>query len=141
MRSFENIFFFHFIVQRENNFPPLPAKFCCKPCFYHDISVEIPIEFQRTCKMMYYLWQCKYIPVDSYWLSPDLELCGNERVLQSIAPPPPALFSNSVTINCPPPLHYFPLLCLMFKLQNHEMSKSNCLGQGCPGGVYELALL
>jgi len=41
----------------ENNFPPLPAKFCCKPCFYHDISVDIPVEYQRLCRMMYYLWQ------------------------------------------------------------------------------------
>eukprot|EP00794_Sanderia_malayensis_P009560 gene9560-10547_t len=44
-------------VQRENNFPPLPSKFCPKPCFYHDISIDIPIEYQRTCRMVYYLWQ------------------------------------------------------------------------------------
>jgi len=44
-------------VEKPNNFPPLPA--CCKinPCFYHDISVDIPLEAQRTCKMMFYTWQ------------------------------------------------------------------------------------
>lgn len=44
-------------VHRENNFPPLPAKFCPKPCFYHDIGIDIPIEFQKTCRMVFYLWQ------------------------------------------------------------------------------------
>ncbi|XP_065060081.1 secretory carrier-associated membrane protein 1-like [Rhopilema esculentum] len=44
-------------VIRENNFPPLPKKFCPNPCFYHDISVDIPIEFQKTCRMVFYVWQ------------------------------------------------------------------------------------
>ena len=47
------------LVHRENNFPPVIARLGCKPCFYHDISVDIPVEFQKTCKMMFYLWQCK----------------------------------------------------------------------------------
>jgi len=42
---------------RENNFPPLPSFFPLKPCFYHDISLEIPMESQKTCKIMFYLWQ------------------------------------------------------------------------------------
>uniref|UniRef100_A0A8D2ZUH3 Secretory carrier-associated membrane protein n=1 Tax=Scophthalmus maximus TaxID=52904 RepID=A0A8D2ZUH3_SCOMX len=41
---------------KENNWPPLPRKFPIKPCFYQDFSEEIPPEYQRVCKMMYYLW-------------------------------------------------------------------------------------
>uniref|UniRef100_A0A673AGA0 Secretory carrier-associated membrane protein n=1 Tax=Sphaeramia orbicularis TaxID=375764 RepID=A0A673AGA0_9TELE len=40
----------------ENNWPPLPKSFPIKPCFYQDFSEEIPLEYQRVCKMMYYLW-------------------------------------------------------------------------------------
>ncbi|OCT87062.1 secretory carrier-associated membrane protein 2 [Xenopus laevis] len=41
---------------RQNNWPPLPPKCPIKPCFYQDISVDIPADYQRTCKMLYYLW-------------------------------------------------------------------------------------
>ncbi|XP_040052898.1 secretory carrier-associated membrane protein 1 isoform X1 [Gasterosteus aculeatus] len=41
---------------RNNNWPPLPEKFPVGPCFYHDIAVDIPVEFQKTVKIMYYLW-------------------------------------------------------------------------------------
>lgn len=41
---------------RRNNWPPLPEKFPVAPCFYHDITVDIPVEFQKTVKIMYYLW-------------------------------------------------------------------------------------
>lgn len=41
---------------RKNNWPPLPEKFPVGQCFYHDISVDIPVEFQKTVKIMYYLW-------------------------------------------------------------------------------------
>jgi len=41
---------------RANNWPPLPS--CCPvgSCFYQDFSVDIPYEFQRTVKLLYYLW-------------------------------------------------------------------------------------
>ncbi|KAM9306781.1 secretory carrier-associated membrane protein 1-like [Pholidichthys leucotaenia] len=42
--------------ERKNNWPPLPEKFPVGPCFYHDITVDIPVEFQKTVKIMYYLW-------------------------------------------------------------------------------------
>ncbi|KAK3533632.1 hypothetical protein QTP70_024044, partial [Hemibagrus guttatus] len=41
---------------KENNWPPLPRFFPVKPCFYQDFEEEIPLEYQRVCKMMYYLW-------------------------------------------------------------------------------------
>ncbi|XP_060115810.1 secretory carrier-associated membrane protein 2 isoform X1 [Heteronotia binoei] len=41
---------------KQNNWPPLP-KFCpVKPCFYQDFSADIPADYQRICKMLYYLW-------------------------------------------------------------------------------------
>ncbi|KAI3370621.1 hypothetical protein L3Q82_007184 [Scortum barcoo] len=44
------------LTGKENNWPPLPKSFPIKPCFYQDFSEEIPPEYQRVCKMMYYLW-------------------------------------------------------------------------------------
>lgn len=41
---------------RKNNWPPLPEQLPVGPCFYHDITVDIPVEFQKTVKIMYYLW-------------------------------------------------------------------------------------
>ncbi|KFV52792.1 Secretory carrier-associated membrane protein 2, partial [Tyto alba] len=41
---------------RQNNWPPLPKKCPIKPCFYQDFSADIPADYQRICKMMYYLW-------------------------------------------------------------------------------------
>ncbi|KAL5005020.1 hypothetical protein ScPMuIL_018476 [Solemya velum] len=42
--------------ERPNNFPPLPKWFPVGPCFYQDFSVDIPLEFQRTVKFVYYIW-------------------------------------------------------------------------------------
>ncbi|KAJ6664140.1 hypothetical protein lerEdw1_008355 [Lerista edwardsae] len=41
---------------KQNNWPPLPKNCPIKPCFYQDFSAEIPADYQRTCKMLYYLW-------------------------------------------------------------------------------------
>lgn len=45
-----------YIAERRNNFPPLPEWFPIKPCFYQDIEVDIPVEFQRTIRYVYYVW-------------------------------------------------------------------------------------
>uniref|UniRef100_A0A9L0T1Q6 Secretory carrier-associated membrane protein n=1 Tax=Equus caballus TaxID=9796 RepID=A0A9L0T1Q6_HORSE len=46
---------------RENNWPPLPSFCPIKPCFYQDFSIEIPADYQRICKMLYYLWMLIYV--------------------------------------------------------------------------------
>uniref|UniRef100_A0A8C4RAP6 Secretory carrier-associated membrane protein n=1 Tax=Eptatretus burgeri TaxID=7764 RepID=A0A8C4RAP6_EPTBU len=38
------------------NWPPLPSWFPLGPCFYQDITIEIPVQFQKVVKMLYYLW-------------------------------------------------------------------------------------
>ena len=55
-----NFLFFFLFAGRKNNWPPLPDNFPVGPCFYQDFSVDIPVEFQKTVKIMYYLWMCEY---------------------------------------------------------------------------------
>lgn len=46
---------------RKNNWPPLPERFPVSPCFYHDITVDIPVEYQKTVQIMFYLWMCEWL--------------------------------------------------------------------------------
>ncbi|XP_029499592.2 secretory carrier membrane protein 2, like [Oncorhynchus nerka] len=43
-------------ITKENNWPPLPKFSPIKPCFYQDFNEDIPEEYQKICKRMYYLW-------------------------------------------------------------------------------------
>ena len=64
--SFKNTEFYNelishiinFILARQNNWPPLPTwcPWGLKPCFYQDINVDIPVEFQKIVRNLYYLW-------------------------------------------------------------------------------------
>ncbi|NXY19746.1 SCAM3 protein, partial [Atrichornis clamosus] len=54
---------------RLNNWPPLPSFCPVKPCFYQDIPVEIPADFQKTVRTMYYLWMASTIALFLNFLS------------------------------------------------------------------------
>ena len=34
----------------------MQLKVLFQPCFYHDISLEIPLDFQKVVRYLYYLW-------------------------------------------------------------------------------------
>ncbi|CAD5210148.1 unnamed protein product [Bursaphelenchus xylophilus] len=42
--------------QHQHNWPPLPSFVPVEPCFYQDIDVEVPVQFQETVKMVYYTY-------------------------------------------------------------------------------------
>uniref|UniRef100_A0A8C3PNQ7 Secretory carrier-associated membrane protein n=1 Tax=Calidris pygmaea TaxID=425635 RepID=A0A8C3PNQ7_9CHAR len=54
---------------RLNNWPPLPSFCPVKPCFYQDIPMEIPADFQKTVSTMYYLWMASTIALFLNFLS------------------------------------------------------------------------
>jgi hypothetical protein len=39
-----------------HNFPPIPSYIPIEPCFYQDIDVEIPVQFQETVRLVYYVY-------------------------------------------------------------------------------------
>jgi hypothetical protein len=39
-----------------NNFPPLPKWCPCQPCFYHNISVELPPSSQSRVRLLWIFW-------------------------------------------------------------------------------------
>jgi len=42
--------------QNPHNWPPLPSFVPVQPCFYQDIDVEIPSQFQETVRLVYYVF-------------------------------------------------------------------------------------
>lgn len=42
--------------QNPHNWPPLPSFIPIQPCFYQDIDVEIPSQFQETVRLVYYVF-------------------------------------------------------------------------------------
>ena len=43
-------------IDKKNNWPSFPAWTRIKPCFYHDIDVDIPFQYQRIVKSLYRIW-------------------------------------------------------------------------------------
>ena len=53
-------------TQRENNWPTLPEFLPIKPCFYQNISMDIPTHGQKWVSRLYYIWICIYANMDYY---------------------------------------------------------------------------
>uniref|UniRef100_A0AC35TNW8 Secretory carrier-associated membrane protein n=1 Tax=Rhabditophanes sp. KR3021 TaxID=114890 RepID=A0AC35TNW8_9BILA len=43
-------------ANRPHNWPPLPTIIPIEPCFYQDIDVEIPVQFQKIVTTIYYVY-------------------------------------------------------------------------------------
>jgi len=41
---------------RKNNWPPIPESIPIQPCLYRDKNVDIPVEFQKIVRNLYYIW-------------------------------------------------------------------------------------
>uniref|UniRef100_A0A0N4ZFK7 Secretory carrier-associated membrane protein n=1 Tax=Parastrongyloides trichosuri TaxID=131310 RepID=A0A0N4ZFK7_PARTI len=39
-----------------HNWPPIPSAIPLEPCFYQDIEVEIPVQFQKIVRMVYHVY-------------------------------------------------------------------------------------
>lgn len=61
------------VVEKVNNFPPLPKFIPLKPCFYQNFGDEIPIDYQSLVKRIYHVWICtldkEAAQVVGVWLS------------------------------------------------------------------------
>ncbi|XP_008577992.1 PREDICTED: secretory carrier-associated membrane protein 3 isoform X3 [Galeopterus variegatus] len=62
---------------RRNNWPPLPSFCPVQPCFFQDICMEIPQEFQKTVSTMYYLWMCSTLALLLNFLACLASFCVN----------------------------------------------------------------
>lgn len=61
---------------RTNNFPPLPTFCPCKPCFYHAIDTDIPVTSQKSCRIMFYIWQFYVVTLLANFISAFALLVG-----------------------------------------------------------------
>uniref|UniRef100_A0A8C0X2Z4 Secretory carrier-associated membrane protein n=1 Tax=Castor canadensis TaxID=51338 RepID=A0A8C0X2Z4_CASCN len=66
-------------ASRQNNWPPLPSFCPVQPCFFQDISMEIPQEFQKTVSTMYYLWMCSTLTLLLNFLACLASFCVETR--------------------------------------------------------------
>uniref|UniRef100_A0A8C5P2N6 Secretory carrier-associated membrane protein n=1 Tax=Jaculus jaculus TaxID=51337 RepID=A0A8C5P2N6_JACJA len=64
---------------RQNNWPPLPSFCPVQPCFFQDISMDIPQEFQKTVSTMYYLWMCSTLALFLNFLACLASFCVETR--------------------------------------------------------------
>jgi len=58
--DFLSVMIMSYVAERRNNFPPFPSWCPVQPCFYQDLSIDIPVEFQKIVRMAYYFWIGKH---------------------------------------------------------------------------------